>query len=83
MMMNRELEAFSRSQVVGVIESFSIEEDGKSVGFSNLGTRPDVDVFFSEKFPPKWKMIERSIEVELRFDDGTNADVGSEVRVEV
>jgi hypothetical protein len=28
-------------------------------------------------------MIERSIEVELRFDDGTNADVGSEVRVEV
>ena len=47
-------------------------------------TRAHVDVLLDEaELCPEGEVGERGVEAELRLDDGADADVGAEVRVEV
>ena len=83
MMMYGKLEAFAGSEVISVVVRFGVEQDGEAVGLADLRSGVDVNIFFSEKFSPERKVIQTSIEVKLRLDDGADAHVCAEVRVEV
>lgn len=83
MVMHRQLEALSGSQVVSVIVGLSIEQDWEAVRLPDFRPWLDVNVLFTEELPPEREMIQGPVEVQLRLDDRADADVRAEVRIEV
>ena len=81
--MNRQLEPFSGSEVVRVVVRLGVQQDGQPVGLPHFRSRPDVEILLPEQLPPEREMVKIPVEVELRLDDGADADVGAEVGVEV
>lgn len=76
------LETFPGSKMEGVVVSFCIEEHSEAVSFAHLRPSQNV-VILLEQFSPERQVVERLVKAKLRLNDGTDADIGAKVGVEI